>query len=282
MGALVAERDLVDAYRETKRAPRPQGQGLNDLYVRFFRMAERKIAEMQPSQGVVCFISNYSWLDGLSFTGRRERFIERFDRIDIDSLNGDKYRTGKVTPDGDPDPSIFSTEYNREGIQVGTAIATLVCTAAGEKTDTVRYRDLWGKGKLRELEKDAEKVDAVEYEELTPQAGIGYPLMPRATAERYVEWPKLTELFPESFPGVKTSRDDFLVDIDRDRLAERIARYLDPDVPDEEIECAYPSVMTTGGRFDGPQIRRTLTRREESKGRIVRYCYRPFDLRWLH
>ena len=62
------ERDLSEAYRKTKAAPAPQGQGLNDLYVRFFRMAERRIVE-QSGQGVVCFISNYSWLDGLSFTG---------------------------------------------------------------------------------------------------------------------------------------------------------------------------------------------------------------------
>ena len=44
-----------------------QGQGLNDLYVRFFRMAERRIAEMRAAAGIVCFISNYSWLDGPSF-----------------------------------------------------------------------------------------------------------------------------------------------------------------------------------------------------------------------
>ena len=90
----------------TKRVRRPEGQGLNDLYVRFFRMAERRIAE-KTGQGVVCFISNYSWLDGLSFTGMRERYLEAFDAIRIDCLNGDKYKTGKVAPDGSPDPSIF-------------------------------------------------------------------------------------------------------------------------------------------------------------------------------
>ena len=63
----------------TKRVRRPEGQGLNDLYVRFFRMAERRIAE-KTGRGVVCFISNYSWLDGLSFTGMRERYLEAFGR----------------------------------------------------------------------------------------------------------------------------------------------------------------------------------------------------------
>ena len=76
-------------------------------------MAERRIVEMS-GYGVVCFISNYSWLDGLSFTGMRESYLEKFDRIWIDCLNGDKYKTGKLTPDGEPDPSVFSTEWNRK------------------------------------------------------------------------------------------------------------------------------------------------------------------------
>ncbi|MEX1257131.1 MAG: type ISP restriction/modification enzyme [Gemmatimonadota bacterium] len=280
--AIGEERDLTDAYRITKRAPKPQGQGLNDLYVRFFRMAERMITEMEPHRGVVCFISNYSWLDGLSFTGMRERFIERFDRIDIDSLNGDKYRTGKLTPEGDPDPSIFSTETNREGIQVGTAITTLVRKEAHETTDSIRYRDLWGKGKLAQLEGESEAVGAVEYEALRPAAEIGYPLMPRKTAEGYLSWPKLPELFPQSFPGIQPSRDEFLVDIDRDRLEARIERYMDPGVPDSAIGAEYPSAMAVSGRFDGPEVRKYLVGRGTQKGRIIRYCYRPFDVRWLY
>ena len=107
--AVDEERELSDAYRTTRRVRRPEGQGLNDLYIRFFRMAERRIAE-KTGQGIVCFISNYSWLDGLSFTGMRERYFEAFDVVRIDCLNGDKYKTGKVAPSGSPDPSIFSTE----------------------------------------------------------------------------------------------------------------------------------------------------------------------------
>ncbi|HUI18400.1 MAG TPA: DNA methyltransferase, partial [Alphaproteobacteria bacterium] len=121
----------------------PEGHGLNDLYVRFFRMAERRIVE-QSGRGIVSFISNYSWLDGLSFTGMRERYLEVFDKIWVDCLNGDKYRTGKLTPEGEPDPSVFSTEHNREGIQVGTAITLLVRRAEHGSAGEVRFRNLWG------------------------------------------------------------------------------------------------------------------------------------------
>ncbi|MCY4236487.1 MAG: N-6 DNA methylase, partial [Cyanobacteria bacterium MAG CAR2_bin_4] len=55
--AVDEERALSTAYRTTRQVRKPEGQGLNDLYVRFFRMAERRIAE-KTGQGVICFISN--------------------------------------------------------------------------------------------------------------------------------------------------------------------------------------------------------------------------------
>ena len=115
--AVDEERELSGSLPHDQAVRRPEGQGLNDLYVRFFRMAERRIA--RTGQGVVCFISNYSWLDGLSFTGMRERYLEEFDAIRIDCLNGDKYKTGKVAPDGSPDPSIFSTKGDRSAFKLG-------------------------------------------------------------------------------------------------------------------------------------------------------------------
>ena len=39
---------------EESGVKKPEGQGLNDLYVRFFRMAERRIAEMTgPGHGLL-------------------------------------------------------------------------------------------------------------------------------------------------------------------------------------------------------------------------------------
>ena len=275
------ERALSDAYRATRLSPPPQGQGLNDLYVRFFRMAERRIVEMnQPQKGIICFISNYSWLDGLSFTGMRERYLEVFERIAIDNLNGDKYKTGKLTPEGDPDPSAFSTEYNREGIQVGTAVTLLVKNGvplAGAAPRSIRFRHFWGKNKRADL-----LADNVPYQELIPVAEIGYPFLPGLIASGYTTWSALPALFPTSFPGVKTSRDDFLVDIDRDRLLARLQTYFDPDVSHAEMRQLNPGVMEDTPRFKGEAVRDTLRKRGFLPDNIVRYCYRPFDTRWLY
>jgi len=278
------ERALTALYRQVRRVRAPEGQGLNDLYVRFFRIADRKIAE-QSGRGIVCFITNYSWLDGLSYTGMRERFLDVFDRIWIDSLNGDKYRTGKTTPDGRPDPSIFSVPANREGIQVGTAIGLLVRRGerpAGSPPAEVRYRDFWGTDKRQQLMAALEgEAEGEEYATASPHPSIGNPFVAGAAEEGYFAYPLLSELFDRAYPGVKTSRDEFLVDIDVRSLEIRIKEYFDQSIEYASIAAGYPSVTKQTARYDPQETRMRLLRSETARVEIVRYCYRPFDYRWL-
>ena len=242
------ERNLTNAYRKVsgRELPKSQGQGLNNLYVRFFRMAERRIAE-KTKQGVVCFISDFSWLDGLSHPGMRQRYLDVFDIVRIDNLNGDSRRTGKLTPDGDSDPSIFSTSDDPVGIQVGTAIATLVRKESHQSAEQVDWRELWGVGKLQELEESSESEPSALYKPIAPMPGLGLPFAPVAVSDAWFDWPSLVDLFLKSFPGVKTSHDAVVVDVDRDQLKKRIAKYVEAD-----------------------------------DSSFIQYAYRPFDRRWLY
>ncbi len=279
--AVDEERELSDAYRATKRVRRPEGQGLNDLYVRFFRMAERRIAE-KTGRGVVCFISNYSWLDGLSFTGMRERYLEAFDAVRIDCLNGDVRKSGK-TPDGQPDSSIFTVPGGSVGIQVGTAIATLVRKAGHAPAGKIGFRHLWGQAKRAELTATAEAAPEALYQGIEPVLSLGLPFLRTAVSEGWFGWPSLPELFPVSFPGVKTSRDGFLVDTDIDRLKACIGDYFDVGLSHEDIARRYPAVMKTTARFDARKVREVLLRRGgPDEAGFIRYAYRPFDIRWLY
>ncbi len=280
--AVKEERELSEAYRKTKHVRRPEGQGLNDLYVRFFRMAERRIAE-KTGQGVVCFISNYSWLDGLSFTGMRERYLEVFDAIRIDCLNGDKYKTGKTTPDGLSDPSIFSTKDDTVGIQIGTAITTLVRKSDHAQTRKIGFRHLWGQTKHVKLIETAETEPNVLYDEVEPVLPLGLPFTQTVVDNRWFDWPSLPDLFPASFTGVKTGRDRFLVDVDLDRLKVRIGDYFDANLSNEEVAQRYPRVMDATARFDARKVRDTLLARGgPNEDGFIRHAYRPFDNRWLY
>jgi len=280
--AIEEERDLVEAYRTTRRVAAPQGRGLNDLYVRFFRMAERRITEGPEGKGIVCFISNYSWLDGLSFTGMRERFMDTFDCLWVDSMNGDKYKTGKLTPEGLPDPSVFSTDKNREGIQVGTAVTLLARKLDHTPAKIVGLREFWGRDKRESLLQALNDVQARPYEEIEPQVAVGLPfaLMPGQSAN--LAWPRLSDLLARAFPGLLTSRDDFVIAIDRDVLEARMRIYFDVALSDEEIAATMPSAIANASRFDGTKTRKTLLERGFLPDKIVRYAYRPFDNRWLY
>lgn len=279
------EQKLIAPYRKTMRGPKPQGQGLNNLFVRFFRVAERKIVEgtgSLPGTGVVCLITNYRWLDGLSHPGMRERFLESFDRIWIDNLNGDAYRTGKVTPAGDPDPSVFSTQYNREGIQNGTDIALLLRKPRHLPTHAIEYREFWGARKRQEILEALREPGRFPYETYKPRANDGFVFMPTTVSAGYLAWPRLTDIFATAIPGVKTSRDSFLVDIDKSTLEGRIKNYFDPDVTHDEIRQRYPSIMQASGTYVPETARDYLRHRSKQQGKILRYCYRAFDDRYIY
>jgi predicted helicase len=147
------EQGLVGPYKEgLAREWGIKKFNLDDLYVRFFRLAERRIAE-KTGKGVVCFISNFSYLGDPSFVVMRQRFLREFDSLWFDCLNGDSRETGKLTPEGKPDPSVFSTEYNREGIRVGTAIGMMVRRPKRARKPRVFFRQFWGAEKKRQFSK---------------------------------------------------------------------------------------------------------------------------------
>lgn len=278
------ERALSTEYRKVKKVEPPQGRGLNEVYVRFFRMAERRIAE-KTGRGIVSFISNYSWLDGLSYTGMRERFLEVFDSISIDNLHGDR-KASERAPDGRSSATVFAVRGQSPGIRVGTAIATMVRTDPHEPQTKIRYRDF---DQANADERRAALLASVDgptgeggYEELTPAVELKLNFKKGEVEAGYVNWPKLPELLPTSFPGIQTSRDEFLVAIDRDELEMRVGRYFDPALDHEAIRKAYPVVMAGSKRFKPLMVRDELLKRGMLKENVVRYAYRPFDIRWLY
>jgi predicted helicase len=137
-GAPIAEEaDLVDHYKGIKRNDKGKQVGnselferwrirkhlLDDLYIRFLRLAETRIGE-RAEYGIVSYISNYSFYIDRSHPLMRESLLRNFQMVWIDCLNGDKYRTGKVIPKGLPgagssDQSVFTTEHDPRGISSG-------------------------------------------------------------------------------------------------------------------------------------------------------------------
>lgn len=97
---------------------------LSDPYVKAFRMASDRV--IANGEGVVCFITNSGFLDGIAFDGMRKHLQQDFDRVRILDLGGNVRKNTKLS----------GTTHNVFGIQVGVAISLL------EHGATASYADL--------------------------------------------------------------------------------------------------------------------------------------------
>jgi hypothetical protein len=281
------EQGLVEPYKEGLNRPVAKGGwgikkfNLDDLYVRFFRLAERRIAEM-TGKGVVSFISNFSYLTDPSFVVMRQRFLAEFDCLWFDCMNGDSRETGKLTPEGKPDPSVFSTDYNREGIRVGTAVCVMVRKEKRDPKPTVLFRQFWGVNKRQNLLASL----AQEHLGLTPAKPCNEnrgSFRPENVSAEYTTWPKLPELSASHYNGPVERRAGALISIDRRPLESRMQSYFNAKLSNEAIRSIYASLMMTGNRIVGPLARKKiLSEHNFEASAIVKYPFKVFDLRWSY
>jgi len=278
------EQGLVEPYKEGLISEwKIKKFNLDHLYVRFFRLAERRIAEKKPGRGVVCFISKFSYLGDPSFVVMRKRFLSEFDKMWFDCLNGDSRETGKLTPEGKPDPSVFSTEYNKEGIRVGTAIGLMVRKAEKEKKPTILFRHFWGVTKRSNLVVSLEgKNSSKHYKKAEATNENRFSFRPSTVALDYLGWPKLIELSNlPPFNGPIERRGNSLVLFESERkLFDNLKIYLDDSKTDDEVEALSAEWMHSSGEFDSIKARKRLkgiVKYDPTK--IVRYPFKPFDLR---
>jgi hypothetical protein len=315
------EQALADRYKGIERDAKGRQKGqsrlyerwgvrkhlLDDLYVRFFRLAEERIGE-RARHGIVSFISNSSYLSGRSHPLMRESLCTSFQRVWIDNLNGDKYKTGKVIPAGWPgagssDQSAFTRIEDARGIQVGTAVTTLLKLGAPPRRGPARVflRDFWGRAEAkrralleslgmqrwprrRRAEAAARPEGPRPYEELRVGDANTWRFAPSAAGAAFEDWPSLDELFPAAFQGVNPNRglDGSVVDVDRRALEQRMRDYFSR-LPFAELERRHPALVQARARYE-PQallarLRATTT---FSADKVRRYAVFPLDARWLY
>lgn len=280
----IEEHGLVDPYKDGLiKQWGIKKFNLDDLYVRFFRIAERRIAE-QTGQGIVSYISNFSYLSDPSFVVLRDRFLAGFDSLWFDCLNGDSRETGKLTPEGQPDPSVFSTAENREGIRVGTVVASLVRRPARATDPVVRFRHFWGAQKRQDLVQSlAQHPFSPSYEQATPTKENLLSFRPVSVSEEYLSWPSLAELADvPPILGVLEKRKGALINFAKAPLESMMREYCDPKVPWENLSIGA-GLKKNAARFNAKTARQNVVAREGfMKSNLRRLMVRPMEYRWCY
>ena len=184
---------------------------------------------------------------------------------------------------GSLDPSVFSTEYNREGIRVGTTIGLLVRKPKRSKKPQVFFRQFWGADKRAKiLESLQAKKFAKQYESVEPTKENRFLMLPSTVSKEYLHWPAVVELSQcHPFNGPIERRGNSLIVFEENKkeLA-KLADYFDPKISDEEIRALVPEFMKSAGEFDAKKARSGLKGVVDYKPQaIARYPFKPFDIR---
>lgn len=274
-------------------------QLLDDLYIRFLRLAEERIGEA-AEYGLVSFISNSSYLTGRSHPLMRRSLLSNFHKVWIDNLNGDKYRTGKLIPAGLPgagsaDQSAFTTEMDPRGIQPGTAIVTWLKrkTAKTPPNRTeVLYRDFWGLAATKRAQLVASLPSGTgtaisevpSYVDIKPSAEARWRLSPSIMEGGYESWPGLDELFPVSYQGVNHNRglDNGIIGYRRAEIEARLHAYFSAK-SFAEAKQDFPEIAAERARYDPERAWTNLKAEGHFKSDSVKeFLTFPFDQRWIY
>src|SRR5260221_1599843 len=100
---------------------------LYDAYVKFFRWA---VDRLQDRDGIVCLVTNNSFVDQIAFDGMRQHLMEDFTLIYHLDLHGNVRQN----------PKLSGTTHNVFGIQVGVGITVAVRSAAHQDKCLYYYR----------------------------------------------------------------------------------------------------------------------------------------------
>jgi hypothetical protein len=262
---------------------------LDDLYVRFFRLAERRIAEM-TGRGVVSFISNQSWVAEPSFVVLRKHLLESFDRLWIENLHGNR-KISEYAPDGRTSETIFARQGFSVGIQQGVATSLWVKTGKPRKAGQlaqVLFRDDLTDAKAEDRRQHllatltAKDFDA-GFAPAKPGMDNRYSCRPENVSGAFNTWPSVPDLSASHYNGPVERRAGALISIEREPLDARMKSYFDANVSNDEIRAIYASLMMTGNRIVGPEARKkVLSEHRFNAAAIVKYPFKVFDIRWSY
>lgn len=240
---------------------------LLDDYIKFIRFAHWKIE--RSKRGILAMITNNSYLSGLIHRGMRKKLLEDFNEIYILNLHGNT-RINEKTPKGELDENVFD-------IRQGVAISIFIKDEKQKGLGSIYYYDLYGtrEEKYQFLLKNS--IKTTQWVKLQPTPSFYFFVKKDfSLKERYDRFTSVLEIFEKYSSGVKTHRDNFVVDFYEDDLKQKIFTF-QSNLPEEYIRQS----LNLKDTLEWLKEAKEKTKSEELINFIYPYSYRPFDDRFI-
>ena len=251
-----------DVEKEIRIAP------IQDDYIKFIRWAHWKIDKSKT--GIICFITNNSYLDGLIHRAMRKKLLDSFDKIYILNLHGNA-KIQEKCPDGSKDENVFD-------IKQGVSIAFFI--EDNSKKDAlakIYYSDLFGTREKKYSFLLSTNIQTIKWQELRPQEGFYFFTPKDFSKERdYLSYISVKDIFKEFKLGVMTGKDHFIIDFSKDSLKRKMQILLDSKNQDDYLRTAFNLKDSRDWKLkNARQI-------EYSEDELLKINYRLFDARYIY
>ncbi|GMN90027.1 type ISP restriction/modification enzyme [Francisella sciaenopsi] len=198
--------DLTKEYK--KNLNERNIQPLSDDYIKFIRYGQHYID--RTGEGVLAYISNNSFIDGIIHRQMRKALLESFDKIYILDLHGNSKKK-ETCPDGSKDENVFD-------IMQGVSINIFVKTGAKKKGELaeVYHYDLFGKRDYKYDFLNENGLKNISWNKLEyTEPNYFFVKKDFDNIKNYCKGFKCDDLFLKSTSGIKTHKDKELVSVNK-------------------------------------------------------------------
>lgn len=245
-------------------------QPLSDDYIKFIRFGQHFIEK--NGEGILAYISNNSFIDGLIHRQMRKNLLETFDKIYILDLHGNAKKK-ETAPDGGKDENVFD-------IMQGVSINIFMKTGGKRKNPLAKvfHCDVFGKRQEKYDFLDNHSIADINWKELNP-GEPNYFLVAKDFDGKtgYEKGFKIDEILKVNSSGIKTHRDHFVIDFNKDDLVKRIKGFYDSEL--NEIEVGNQFELKDNRDWSIKEARKATT---FNPSKITLIEYRPFDKRFCY
>ncbi len=203
---------------------------LYDPYVKAIRWASDRIND----EGVIAFVTNNSFLNGIAFDGMRKHLTDDFDKIYILNLEGNVRKN----------PKLSGTTHNVFGIQIGVSVNLFIKKKepdAEKNRASVFYADVdefWRREEKYDFLNSHQQYQKIEWEQITPDKRHTWILdglhpefetfIPMGTKKaRAAIGPAKDAIFKTYSLGVSTNRDAWVSNFNQNALAGNVQRTIE-------------------------------------------------------
>ena len=218
---------LLDDYK--KNLNERNIQPLSDDYIKFIRLAQHYVE--RNGEGVLAYICNNSFIDGIIHRQMRSELMRVFDKIYILDLHGNA-RKKETAPDGNKDENVFD-------IMQGVSINIFVKKKAKSNAPAeIFHYDLYGTRSNKYDYLQAHTIHNVDWTPLQPQAPSFF-FVPKdfAVQQEYEKGFKVDELIRINVSGIKTQRDDASIFISKEEQQTMRLDFI--NLTSEELKLKY-------------------------------------------